>query len=214
MRHTIVLILAIMVLAATQTSAQYEFGLRVGIAPANSGISNNHVIVNTQASALTFNTQKAGGELYAGVFVRRSLDYGFFLESEALYRNQSMDYIINYLDNDAPDKLVSERTHEIAIPVSIGVDLGSGVEVSSGVMTRFVVSHNTGLEDFAGFRQDVPAATFGWQSSVGFNLRPVRFNVTYVLDFKNYGSHLFLYDKQLQLSNSASRIVASVAYAF
>lgn len=192
--------------------AQNSFGIRLGYSPAST-LHNNHVIINGGNTDLIFNTQKANNSIYTGAYLRRDLDYGFFLQGEALYAYQSNDYLISYLDNDAQANEIHEVSHRLALPASVGIQLGS-VEILSGLNANILLARKTDLSEFAAFSEDIPAVTFGWHSGIGMSVQQLKFELRYHMDFSNYGADMYLYDQHLRLSNAGNRLVFGVSYGF
>lgn len=199
--------------AMTTVRAQSTFGIKLGYVPASSLTDNNHVIVNGYGTGLTFNTSRANHSIYAGGFYRYSLEDGFFLQGEALYNFQTTEYLINYLDNDAPDALLSDEMHHLALPISIGVEIGM-FEVLSGITTEVELKSTSELSVFDTFADKRPFVGFGWHTGILVNMHPVFLETRYQLNFNNYGADLYLYDQHLRLSNAASKLILTAGLRF
>ncbi|MDX1476751.1 MAG: hypothetical protein R3301_03560 [Saprospiraceae bacterium] len=199
-------------LPLSNTCAQLQFGARAGITPANA-LSHNHVVVNGELTALTFNTMRAGTEVYAGITARWWLDNGFFVESDLLYNHQSTDYIINFLDNDVPDLPARDVTHHLVLPLTVGIEIRS-VEFTSGLVARLQVRHRSDLDDVRGYVDDLPLILAGYHAGIGYHYGNVLFRLSYQMDFSNYGSGMFISGTELKLDDARNRLVATATYLF
>ena len=213
-----VLMTAIFSLSFIITSyGQMSFGVKAGVSPSVAP-NTSHVFANreTPRDEFTFNIANINNGIYIGGFTEVDMK-PFFFRFEALYNQHQVDYILNYTfekrGRSAQESILSEQYHRIDIPASVGVNLGA-VEVTSGILTHFNLSQDSELNQIEGYEGDLPTFELGWQTGIGVNLANVNLGLTYQMDFNNYGSHMNVNGSTLEMSNSPTRLIASIAYKF
>ncbi|MDX1409090.1 MAG: hypothetical protein R3330_13170, partial [Saprospiraceae bacterium] len=137
----------------------------------------------------------------------------FFVESDLLYNHQSTDYIIDYLDNDAPDLRARDVTHHLVVPVTIGIQIEQ-VEFTSGLISRLQVRNRSDLSSVGGFVDDQPLLVAGYHAGVGYRFQQLVFRLAYQMDFSNYGSGMYINGTELKLDDARNRLVATTTFLF
>ncbi len=196
---------------------QATFGVKAGVSPAVTP-NTSYIFANreTPRDEFTFNILNVNNGIYLGGFTQVDMK-PFFFRFEALYNQYQIDYSLNYTfevrGRSAQEKILTEQFHRIDIPASVGVNLGA-FEVNSGVVAHFNLSQDSELSQVDGYQSNLSAVELGWQTGIGINLANVNLGLTYQMDFNNYGSHMKVNEGSLEMSNSPTRLIATIAYKF
>ncbi len=196
-----------------QTSMVYS----IGIAPQQSP-GGHYIFVNrnTPREEFTFDLAQVKASYFLGAGVRHDLNPFFFM-AEAQYNKREYVYDIQYTYPEfvrtEDVQQYAETMHVINVPLTLGVDLGA-VEVTSGLLPQFVVSHNSQLENIEGYSEDLNIMRFGWHSGVAAKVANFRFGLNYQMDFNNYADHMSIHGESLALSGNSNRIVGLISCKF
>lgn len=204
-------------LCIADSHAQFSMVYSAGISPQQS--PNGHYIFVNQATPrdeFTFNLAQVKASYFIGAGTRYDVK-PFFFTGEAQYNKREYVYNVEYT---YPDFVRSEETiaynetmHMINVPVSIGVDLGV-MEVTSGFLPQFVVSHKSDLENISGYSEKLNPVRFGWQSGLAAKVANFRIGLNYQMDFNNYADHMAVNGDNLSLSGRSSRFVGMFSAMF
>jgi hypothetical protein len=221
-RNTLILKYAIIILIGLllpvfSTHAQVHFGVKAGISPATSPVTD-YIFVNKDGPArfFTFNTEKSYSQFHAGGFVSYHFD-DFFVLGEIFYSDSKTDYLANFTDSDfdqvAYQTTLTETMSRLDLPVSIGVDLDP-VEIFSGFTAHILLRHTTELTNLPGYSDSLNSLKFGWHTGLGLNIWHIHADIRYQLDFSNYGDHIFVNGQNLEFTNSPNKLIAMIGFRF
>lgn len=197
--------------------AQVSMVYSIGISPQQAP-KGHYVFVNRSSpnSEFTFNLAQVKASYFAGAGVRYTMA-PFFLMTEAQYNKRSYVYDVvptsSSFDRSEETIQFTESMHAINVPVSVGVQLGF-IEVFSGFLPQFIVSHQTDLDLLTGYSDDLKTLRFGWHTGIAAKVHKLRIGLTYQMDANNYADHISINDQQLKLSGRSSRIIGSLSFAF
>ena len=197
----------------SQVSMVYSLGISPQQAP-----EGHYVFVNrsTPDSEFTFNLSQVKASYFVGAGVRYSMA-PFFLMTEAQYNKRTYVYDVvptssSFIRSEETIEF-NESMHVINVPVSVGVELGF-MEVFSGFLPQFIVSHQTDLDQLTGYSEDLKTLRFGWHTGIAARVDKMRIGLTYQMDANNYADHISINDQQLKLTGRSSRIVGSLSFVF
>ncbi|HSF90269.1 MAG TPA: hypothetical protein VLA46_12680 [Saprospiraceae bacterium] len=196
-----------------QVSMVYSLGISPQQAP-----EGHYVFVNRSSpdSEFTFNLSQVKASYFVGAGVRYAMA-PFFLMTEAQYNKRSYVYDVvptssSFIRSEETIQF-NESMHVINVPVSVGVELGF-IEVFSGFLPQFIVSHQTDLDQLTGYSDDLKTLRFGWHTGIAAKVNKLRIGLTYQMDANNYADHISINDQPLKLTGRSNRLVGSLAFVF
>jgi hypothetical protein len=196
----LVLSLVFLTSAMYTLSAQTIFDVHVGYSPAQD-IGSQDIRVNFNNGStdglLRPSRQSAGYTI--GLGVTHDMPSGFFLKGELQYHRSKIHYEMYPIQ--APNELSSavmfyETIHTIAVPLSVGVRLGS-FRVLSGVNANARIKSKTTLENLHDFSDNSSSLYMGWHASLGYDLGDFGLEVRYSQDFGNHAQGYSIGEKEL-----------------
>jgi hypothetical protein len=198
--------------------SQVSFGIKAGVSPTFSP-KTNYTIANRKSprNEFTFNIASVSSGLMFGAFVEKELDQSFFIRAEAIYNQFETTYDIRYTwgerTRSANVDTYIEKRKRLDIPVSIGARFGD-FEISSGIVARMILSNENDMRQINGYEESLTPFQIGLQTGVGLSIMNVTFGLIYQMDFQNYAEHISINGDNLDLSNSPSRLTATIGYKF
>ena len=206
-------IISICACIASQSTAQFTYGLRISTSPSvHPGA--NHIVANRGAITESLvNISHVNYSEQIGLMGRLDREQFYFM-TELLYGQTktqvSMVGISESLEGQAAH-LFTEKNSYLEIPVTAGVKLGF-VEVFSGFIATRDLAVRGQTSDITGYESTMPALRMGWHSGIGVNLGAVLIDMRYQQQFSNYGKGRFLNGEELILKNAPGRLVFSLGY--
>ncbi len=197
--------------------AQFSVVTSMGIAPQQTP-NGNYILVNRSApkTEFTFNLSQVKASFFLGAGTRFDM-HPFFFMAEAQYNKREYVYDIDYtypaFGRSEQTIQYAETMHVVNLPVSVGVDIGF-IEVTSGFITEFIVSHQSELENISGYSDDLSPVRFGWHSGLAAKLSKFRIGANWQMDFNNYADYAYVNNESLRLQGKPSRIVGFISYQF
>ncbi len=204
-------------LAYLPADAQWSLVVSAGVSPQQSP-ETPYVFANRSTPRNEFTFDLA--QVKASPFIGAGAEYRFapfFVNAEAQYARREYVYDVTGTYPGFPRSqeatTYTESMDMVNLPLTLGVNLGV-IDVTSGFLPQFVVSHRTDLDQIAGYTQDQNALRMGWHGGVAARLTHLRIGFSYQMDFQNYGDHMAVNGDPLRLQGRSSRLVGSVSYIF
>lgn len=203
-------------LFAYSVHAQVELGLKIGASPGTRP-NTNTIIANRSNinDEFLFDITEMGNGKFAGFDATVHMA-PFFVRFEALLNERVTEYRMQKTRNIAEPSMeaqyMTERVWQLDNPLSIGINLGK-FQIFSGFTVHTTLSE-TKISGMPGMRSTLDTHRFAWHSGFGFNLENVLFEVRYVQDFNNYGSHLHYGDERMTFYNAPGYCVIMAGYRF
>jgi hypothetical protein len=199
-------------------NAQIKAGIKAGVVPAFSP-NTHYMIMNRENPRNEFvaNVSSIQNGTSIGAFAQIGLEKSFFLRAEALYNQYETNYEMRYTWGErfrsSNETQYVEKTKRLDIPVSLGANLGN-FEVITGLVARFILDNQNEMRGIAGYSESMSPIQFGLQSGIGLNILNLNIGLTYQMDFQNYGEHIYINGRNMDLQNRPTRLIASIAYTF
>ena len=188
-----------------------------GISPQQTP-STNFIFVNRSSprDEFTFDLAQVKASYFIGFGVKYDL-HPFFLAADAQYTKREYVYNISYtypgFGRSEEIEQKSESMNVINVPMTLGVDLGI-VDVTSGFLPQFIISHATELSDLDGYNEDLNWLRLGWHTGVAAHVGAMRMGISMQMDFNNYADHAYVRNQSLSLQSRPTRLFGSFGYQF
>jgi outer membrane protein with beta-barrel domain len=215
LRKHLLLTVALCTFTFNTTSAQTTFDGHIGVSPAQN-IGSQEIRINCwngeAKGALRPSRQSAG--ITAGLGITHDLESGFFLRGELQYIYSKTQFVMR--DVTPTSERLSTFTfdvanHVLALPLSVGVRLGS-FRVLSGVNVNAALKSTTALARLDNFYDNSSSLYMGWHAGLEYDLGNIGLEVRYSNDFRNYGQGYSVGEKELIFYGNRNRWTVLVKY--
>jgi len=216
-RKLILLITALSISSFYVASAQTKFDAHVGISPARElGSQEIRVAFLGGKCNAAIRPSKQSAGITLGMGIMQTMKSGFFLRAEGQYLHSKTYYSMREIQEsgERPANLTySESSHTISLPLSVGVRLGS-FRVHSGVNINAIIQSKTTLTNLGDFNDNSSPLYLGWHAGIGYDLGDIALEIRYSQDFRNYGQHYSIGEKELNFYGNRLRWTVLVKYYF
>lgn len=210
MRKSIVIITLLLV--TNISYSQVEIGIKGGLNSLD--LITNSISFdgpNGDAFELAYKDSQYGHHI--GLYARIKI-LGFFLEPGAMFNSNSINYELSHYTEGSIIKVVkNERYQTLDVPLMAGIKAGV-IRLYAGPVAHLHLNSRSELIDINGYSQRFQDASYGYQAGFGLNVFNLRFDVAYEGNLSKFGDHIRINDIPYEFSESASRLLASVSYAF
>jgi hypothetical protein len=202
--------------ACTVAHSQFRFDLLAGIAPGSHPIMAG-LIVNRHLPSDEFvlNMTEVKPQIFGGMRVNLELTSPFFTEVGLTYTRKTMLYDVDYtyiFESRLATHQMKETEHQLLVPVSIGVSLGS-FDVTSGFRGILTLSKETELSQLEGFHSKTSSIHWGWHTGVRYGINRAMVGVEYQGCFNRVGYGSFINGQSLELRNVPGHFVFTLQYS-
>ncbi len=207
---TVVLFACLQILSAQKN--EFKFGLRAGLSTTE--INAEEITISQQgAQDLGLAIQEANYGIHAGLFAKIPLG-AFFLQPEVLFNSNSVDFRIDDINGSDAQRIIEEKYQTLDIPLIFGLKIGP-LRPQIGLVSHVFLDSSEGLKEaFTTYRPEFDDFTFGWQGGLGLELGRILIDLKYEGNFSNFGNHIVIGNTQYNFSESPSRFIATVGFAF
>ena len=196
---------------ANITQSQVELGIKAGLNSID--LVSNSIEVNDGINNLSiaFNDSQYGHHF--GLYTRIKA-FGIYLEPGAIFNSNKVSYTIEeYSEKGVISSIKNETYRNLDIPMMVGIKAGF-FRLFGGPVAHLHLNSSSELLQLKGYKQKFKDATYGYQAGFGFDIRKIRIELAYEGNLSNFGSHITIDGQPYTFSESASRIIGSIGYAF
>ena len=198
--------------------SQIRLDLVAGVSP-GSNPATAGIIINRQNPYEEFvlNMNKVRPQFFGGIKAHLDLAAPFFTEAGLLYTQKTSEYYMDYtLDPEASHTSsvrMNEKEHQVLLPVSIGVSVGS-VDVISGFTATGTIAKKTELSHLNGFRSDSNPVQWGWHTGIRHTMGASKIGIEYQGSFSRVGRGAFVNGQSLELMNVPGQFIMTYQFGF
>ncbi len=190
------------------SQAQVKFGLRAGL----STPSLDKETVDQGGLTLAIKDAKYGFHL--GFFSRFPLGEKFYLQPEALFNSNTVDFNVTDLSEGLVNTVLNEKYQNLDIPMMLGYKIGP-LRLEAGPVGHVFIASKSELEgEISNYAQRFKDFTLGYQTGLGLDIWRLLVDVRYEGSFNNFGEHMQIGGEQIKFSQNPSRWVMTVGLAF
>ncbi len=202
----------ILLITFLKINAQIEFGIRAGLSSVDLITNSIEYVKGEQSFKLQFNESEYGHHF--GLYSRLSF-LGIYIEPNLMFSSNKVSYTLSeFTENGFPISVLKNETyHNLDIPVFVGIKAGI-IRVYAGPVAHLHISSSSDLFDINGYSQRFKSATYGYQAGFGLDIWKLRFDVAYEGNLSKFGDHISIDGNDYSFSDSASRLLGTVSYAF
>ena len=188
------------------SQAQFKLGVRAGLSTPNL----DKETINQNGLNVAIKEAKYGYHL--GLFTRFALGETFYLQPEALFNSNTVDFEIGEM---GVSEILTEKYQNLDIPAMLGAKLGP-VRFEGGPVGHVFIQSKSDIEgEVTGYTQRFKDFTLGYQAGLGLDIgQRLLVDVRYEGNFNSFGEHMMFFGEQVNFSQNPSRIVATVGFAF
>ena len=197
-------------MVANAQSKAFNWGGKIGVGTAN--LTGEAAPNNTDSIKLGIKNARYG--YYFGLFAQIKLG-PVFLQPEALFNSNRVDYTFKNLKNPTADSIKTEKYNNLDIPILIGFKLGP-VRAKVGPVAHIHINSSSELSDVKGYNEKWKGALWGYQAGIGLNFTErMHLDIRYEGNFNKWGSHINIGTTTYTFQQAApSRWLVNVGYAF
>lgn len=207
-----IFVAAIFFLALPLANAQFSVGLKGGLHTSIVGDNENYSFDSEGLEALKLQFNEASYSFHGGLFVQAELG-NFIFRPELIYSTNKHSYIIEDIKNMNPPTVLEESYQQLDIPILFGAKMGF-VRFNLGPVGHIHLNSFSELADLDGYESKFQEMTYGWQAGIGFDIRKVHIDFRYEGNFNKFGDHISIGNTDFNFDDQASRLMASVGFAF
>ena len=212
-------------LASTSGWAQqFRPGLILGVSPGYSPNTAGLIMCRkTPSEEFTFNMYQVKPQIFGGLKTNMQLSYPFFAEAGIMYTQRTSEYYLDYtysLEKRASTVKMSETEHQLLMPVSIGVTMGS-IDVTSGFRAIGTVASKSDLTQIKGYESNDDFLDWGWQVGVRYTLKRSTvgldrsmIGIEYQGSFSRVGHGMSVDGQSLELMNVPGQFAITLQHNF
>ncbi|WP_235293307.1 porin family protein [Portibacter lacus] len=209
MKRTI-LVLCVGIFTMNMVSAQFEYGLRLGMSTQD---------VNTEALSLQNNSfsdlkislGEASYGYHVGLYTQFKLA-GITISPEITLNSNTYEYRLNeFNESGGVEKIIQDQYQYVDIPILFGIKLGP-LRAYAGPEAHYFINSFSKLADENGFEEQVTKLQYGAIAGAGLNVGKLRLDVRYELNFSNFEDHILYNNEGLDFNSDDSRLIFSLGY--
>jgi len=150
---------------------------------------------------------------HIGLFTRVSF-LGLFVQPELLYTALRCETKVYDLVNQHDLEPAQQQVGRIDIPAIVGGKIGP-VRLGLGPVASVIVLNRTELEDIIpGYKEKLKAATFGFQTGVGFDVSNFSIDIRYEGNISKLGDSVDLGTQKVNFDKRARQLIFSLGLSF
>ncbi len=201
--------IALAVFANAQSKA-FNWGAKVGIGTAN--LTGEAPSPSSDSIKLGIKNARYG--YYFGLFAQVKIG-NFFLQPEALFNSNRVDYTFKNLKDLKADSVRTEKYNYLDLPLLLGFKLGP-IRAKLGPVAHIHINSKSELSDVKGYEEKWKTALWGYQAGIGLNFTErLHLDIRYEGSFDKWGSHINIGSKNYAFQQGKpSRWLVNVGYAF
>lgn len=209
MKKTI-LVLSFAILAVNFITAQFEYGLKVGMS--TQSLNSDAIdLQNNTLSDLQLSLGEASYGYQVGLFAQFKIA-GLTISPEVLINSNSYEYKLEeFNENGGFQKIVQDQYQYIDIPILVGFKLGP-LRAYVGPEAHYFVNSFSKLASENGFEEQVNKLNYGAIAGAGLNAGRLRFDLRYELNFTDFEDHILFDGEGIDFNSDDSRLIFSVGY--
>ncbi len=195
---------------ANAQSKPFNWGAKVGIGTAN--LTGEAAPSSSDSIKLGIKNARYG--YYFGLFAQVKIGR-FFLQPEALFNSNRVDYTFKNLKDAKADSIKTEKYNYLDIPLLLGFKLGP-IRAKLGPVAHIHINSKSELSDVKGYEEKWKTALWGYQAGIGLNFTErLHLDIRYEGSFDKWGSHINIGSKNYAFQQGKpSRWLVNVGYAF
>src|SRR5688500_15887055 len=211
------IILACLMIFATQVEAQFHIKIKLGASPgSNTGSAATLVNRENPFEEFQFNLVHTDPQYQGGVSAYLPLGAPFFLEAGISYTKRKSQFEVDYTFKRElqPDNVLMNGSEEmILVPVNIGVAVGA-FDITSGLRAIQTISNSSDLEQLDGFLNNENTLKMGWQMGVRYAFHHMMLGVEYQATMNRVCEGMSVNGHSLEIMNVPGAFVFSIQYKF
>lgn len=197
----------LLLLLAAPTFAQVKGGLRLGMSSTDVEVRD---LFN--AEGRNFAVTDANYSFHAGGFLQIEMG-AFFLQPEAVFNSNRVDFRVTDFGNGAVDAAFTERYNYLDLPLMTGLKLGP-LRLQAGPVGHLLIGNSSELEEnIPDYNADLQKLRLGYQAGIGLDIWKIVIDLKYEGNVNN-GDNITIGGEQIEFSRNPSRLIATVGYAF
>ncbi|HHM21749.1 MAG TPA: PorT family protein, partial [Bacteroidetes bacterium] len=204
MKKSAFFVFAMLLLLPMPGQAQFKLGVRAGLSTTNL----DRETINQNGLSLAIKDAKYGYHL--GLFARVGLGKALYLQPEALFNSNTVDFEIDEMGSAIP-AILQEKYQNLDLPLMLGLKLGP-IRLEGGPVGHVFIQSKSELEgQVVGYAQRFKDFNLGYQAGLGLDIgQRLLLDVRYEGNFNNFGDHIVLFDQPVAFSQNPTRIVATI----
>lgn len=190
---------------------QVEFGVRAGLNSIDLVTNAIKIQGDNSNYELAFNGSQYGHHF--GLYSRIKV-IGIYVEPAVIFNSNSVSYNLDeYSEGGAVSLIRNETYNNLDIPLMVGLKAGA-VRIFGGPVAHIHISSTSDLFAIKSYSQKFKDASYGYQAGFGLDIWKIRVDLAYEGNLSRFGDHITFDDQSYSFSDSASRVLLSLGYAF
>lgn len=212
MKHTLTLIA--IVLSSLSLSAQWKVGPKASFGTITQGAETFRVLPSQESGLYDLEFVSGSSVYSAGLMAYRDLG-PFFLQTEALITNYSLDFRLdNFKNLDLSSPVYTEEYFILEVPFVAGVNIKDHIKVGVGPVAEILADKNSQFNAQDNYIDTTAPIEYGFQALIGFTTGVLHIDLKYVNKFSGISDSFNFGTDDIKLNNSANRLSLSVGVAF
>lgn len=194
---------------------QLEGGVKIGVSDhkyANPKLSEITLYDEFKIPAYNLDVQEVRLGYHFGAFARLSV-WKLFLQAEALGNSTTVDYSLEDLKQDVPNRILKEQYTNLDIPVVLGIKF-DWFNVQGGVNGHLPISRVSELKTLEGYDINADDFNFSYLAGIGLDIWKLRIDIRYELSTSFFGDEIIYQGQSYRFQDADNRILAGLAYSF
>jgi len=212
MKHTLTLIA--IVLCSLSLNAQWKVGPKASFGTITQGTEAFRVLPSPESGLYDLEFISGSSVYSAGLMAYRDLG-PFFLQTEALITNYSLDFRLdNFKNLDLTSPVFTEEYFILEIPFVAGINIKDRIKVGVGPVVEILADKNSQFNTQDNYIDTTAPIEYGFQALVGFTTGVFHIDLKYVNKFSGISDSFNFGTDDIKLNSSANRLSLSVGVAF
>lgn len=212
MRFTRFFLLFVLLISATFSFGQLNFGLKAGVTSFDFNASPIFVESSTLYENLSVQLDKAHYGFTGGMFLY--WDLGFVVVNpEISVSSIAVDYKLRDAKDDIKDSIKSESYTHLNLPFLVGFDIGF-LQLKGGPVGHYFLKSTSELFEIEEYSQKWNNLDWGYQAGIGIKISALMFDFRYEKNNSNFGSHFVFNDTNYEFDQRNTRYIATLGILF
>ena len=202
----------VLIFSSINLFSQFEMGVKTGLSSTQL-VSEGIFIKGGENDSYELNVENVNYGFHFGLYTRLSIA-NIYLEPSFLLNSSNVDFRLDEFQEDGIfSSLQSENYQHLDIPILLGFKMGP-LRFQGGPVAHIYVNNTSELTNIKGYEEKFKTANYGIQLGAGLDIWRFRLDCNYEGNLSKFGEHITVDGNQYAFSSNASRIVASLGYAF
>lgn len=211
MTNRFIALLAFMALSTASLTAQFEFGIKAGLA--TEALQGEQLSFNQAGlDNLTLALEEGDYGIQAGIFFRVPLGERLFLQPEVTFNSTEANFRFDDPEQDE-SFIFSDRYNNIDVPLLLGYKLGI-LKVQGGPVGHFFFDSVSDVVSRDGWDAALESFNLGYAVGGALDIGRFTIDVRYDGNLGNFGQSFTFMGDEVSIDQAAKRWVATVGYRF